>query len=63
MTPVAPGTTKAPVLVPFLCPICAAPNAVHLVTLSRQGIMPCVACHKKLRAADVMRALHTPRKA
>lgn len=64
MTSVAivPGAAKVPVLVPFLCPLCAAPNGVHLLTLSRLGSMQCAACTKKLRAADVMRALHAPRK-
>lgn len=53
---------KAPVLVPFVCPICAAPNAVNLLVLSRAGAINCEACKKKLRSQDVMRAMHSPRK-
>ena len=53
---------KAPVLVPFVCPICAAPNAVNLIALSRAGCTSCAACKKNLRSADVMRAMHSPRK-
>lgn len=54
---------KAPVLVPFVCPVCAAANAVHLLTLSRAGFHVCVGCSRKLRSQDVMRAMHAPRKA
>lgn len=54
---------KPPVLVPFICPICAAKNAVQLVALSRAGAMDCVGCSKRLRVQDVMRAMHSPRKA
>lgn len=53
---------KAPVLVPFVCPVCAAPNGVNLIALSRAGHTTCVKCEKKLRAADVMRAMHDPRR-
>jgi len=53
---------KAPVLVPFVCPICTAPNAVALIPLSRAGGVACEACKKWLRASDVMRAMHAPRK-
>lgn len=53
---------KQPVLVPFLCPICAAPNAVNLILLSRAGQTTCGACSKRLRSQDVMRAMHAPRK-
>ncbi len=54
---------KKIVLVPFVCPICAAPNAVQLIALSRAGGMDCAECKKHLRATDVMRAMHAPRKA
>gem|GEM_PF-4565893 len=54
---------KAPVLVPFVCPVCAAPNAVQLVALSRVGGMNCGKCSRWLRVQDVMRAMHAPRKA
>lgn len=53
---------KAPVLVPFVCPICAGPNAVNLIVLSRAGGMDCAKCGKRLRSADVMRAMHSPRR-
>ena len=53
---------KALVLVPFVCPICAGPNAVGLIALSRAGGMDCQKCGKRLRASDVMRAMHAPRK-
>lgn len=53
---------KAPVLVPFTCPICRGPNAVQLIALSRAGCMNCEKCGKRLRASDVMRAMHDPRK-
>jgi transposase-like protein len=52
---------KAPVLVPFVCPICAATNEVQLVALSRAGGMNCQHCAKRLRIQDVMRAMHSPR--
>ena len=51
------------VMVPFVCPICAGPNEVHLITLSRAGSMNCAKCGKKLRVPDVMKAMHAPRKA
>jgi len=54
---------KAPVLISFVCPICAGPNAVALLVLSRAGGIDCAACGKWLRAADVMRAIHSPRAA
>lgn len=53
---------KALVLVPYVCPVCAAPNAVNLIALSRTGSTDCQACKKKLRSADIMRAMHSPRK-
>jgi hypothetical protein len=53
---------KALVLVPFVCPICAGPNAVNLIALSRAGGVDCGKCGKRLRSADVMRAMHSPRK-
>lgn len=52
---------KAPVLVPFVCPICAGANAVALIPLSRAGGVHCECCKKWLRATDVMRAMHAPR--
>lgn len=55
--------TKAPVLIPFVCPICAGANAVELIVLSRAGGMDCADCGKHLRSADVMRAMHSPRAA
>lgn len=54
-------TTTAPIVIPFVCPICAGANAVHLISLSRAGGMDCDVCGKWLRAADVMRAMHSPR--
>ena len=61
MQPAAPA--KAQIEIPFVCPICAGANAVHLISLSRAGGMSCVVCSKWLRAADVMRAMHSPRPA
>lgn len=52
---------KAPIEIPFVCPICAGKNAVHLISLSRAGGMDCTVCKKWLRAADIMRAMHSPR--
>ena len=52
---------KPLVLCPFVCPICTAHNAVNLIALSRAGQTTCVGCQKKLRANDVMRAMHAPR--
>lgn len=54
-------TPRAPVLIPFVCPICAGKNAVELLILSRAGGMDCADCGKRLRSADVMRAIHSPR--
>lgn len=54
---------KPLVLVPFLCPICTAQNNINLIALSRAGGMNCGSCTKRLRAQDVMRAMHAPRKA
>lgn len=53
--------SRRPVLVPFVCPACAADNAVELIALSRAGGMPCVQCERYLKSADVMRAMHAPR--
>ena len=53
---------KTPVLVPFVCPVCAGPNAVALIPLSRAGGVNCSKCNKWLKAHDVMRAMHAPRK-
>jgi hypothetical protein len=61
VTNVAPS--KAPVLIPFICPICAGSNAIELLILSRAGGMDCAECGKRLRSADVMRAMHSPRPA
>lgn len=52
---------KPQVTVPFVCPICAAPNGVHLISLSRAGGVDCTGCGRWLKAADVMRAIHSPR--
>lgn len=52
---------KQQVQVPFVCPVCTAANAVHLISLSRAGGVDCSACGKWLKAADVMRAIHSPR--
>ena len=54
---------KTPVLIPFVCPVCAGANAVELLALSRAGGVDCVECGKFLRSADVMRAIHAPRTA
>lgn len=56
-----PPTATAPITVPFVCPACAGPNRVHLVSLSRAGGMDCEACGRWLRSGDVMRAMHAPR--
>ena len=61
MTSVA--ASKPLVLVPFVCPICTAANAVNLIALSRASGTTCAGCQKWLRATDVMRAMHHPRKA
>jgi hypothetical protein len=58
---VSSAPPKPQVVIPFVCPICAGANAVHLITLSRAGGMGCEACGKWLRSADVMRAMHAPR--
>jgi len=55
-------TTKPPVLVPFVCPVCAGPNAIQLIVLSRAGGHNCQKCGKWLRVQDVMRAMHAPRR-
>lgn len=61
MTTVA--EVKPVVLVPFVCPVCTAPNGVGLIALSRAGGVNCAGCNRWLRSADVMRAMHAPRKA
>jgi len=55
--------TEAPkvVLIPFVCPVCAGANAVHLITLSRAGGVSCAECQRWLKSTDVMRAMHSPR--
>ena len=50
----------APVLVGFHCPLCRAPQQVGLIALSRAGLHQCTACSRKLKAADVSRAIHSP---
>lgn len=57
------ATVKPPVLVPFVCPVCAGQNAIQLVALTRAGGVTCARCAKWLRVQDVMRAMHAPRKA
>lgn len=57
------NASVAPITIPFVCPVCAGANAVHLISLSRAGGMDCVVCEKWLRATDVMRAMHSPRAA
>lgn len=52
---------REPVLVPFVCPVCAGENAVELIKLSRAGGMACVVCERYLRSTDIMRAMHSPR--
>jgi hypothetical protein len=52
---------RVPVLIPFVCPVCAGANAVELILLSRAGGMSCVVCDRYLRSADIMRAMHSPR--
>ena len=56
------AVVKPLVLVPYVCPICAAANAVNLIALSRAGNTQCQGCKKTLRSGDVMRAMHSPRK-
>jgi Zn ribbon nucleic-acid-binding protein len=63
VTTIAAPPTKAPVLIPFVCPVCAGANAIELLVLSRAGGTECVECGKHLRSADVMRAIHSPRAA
>ncbi|MBI4393503.1 MAG: hypothetical protein HY556_06875 [Euryarchaeota archaeon] len=53
---------KVPVLVAFHCPRCIAPNSVELIALSRSGFMNCDGCGRRLKSADVMRALITSRR-
>lgn len=55
------SSSREPVLVPFVCPVCAGANSVELVKLSRAGGTTCVSCERFLRSADVMRAMHSPR--
>jgi hypothetical protein len=50
----------APVLVGFHCPLCSSPQQASLLVVSRAGLHACTACGRKLKAADVSRALHTP---
>ncbi|HUR68582.1 MAG TPA: hypothetical protein VM370_04990 [Candidatus Thermoplasmatota archaeon] len=54
--------SKPPVLVPFICPVCTAKNEINLIVLSRKNGTTCISCDKWLRATDVMRAMHAPRK-
>lgn len=63
LTAQPPTPPKAPVLIPFVCPVCAVPNGIELIVLSRAGGTECVGCEKWLKAADVMRAIHAPREA
>jgi hypothetical protein len=60
MTAIA--SVKVPVLVPFVCPVSAAAQAVQLLALARAGPHTCTACNKRLRAMDVSRAMHNPRR-
>jgi len=55
--------SKAIVLVPFVCPICAASHGVHLISVTRAGGTACPSCGKWLRLMDVVRAIHDPRRA
>ena len=55
------AAAKPAVLVPFVCPICAAPNELSLIALSRAGFTTCASCKKRLRPQDVMRARLAPR--
>jgi hypothetical protein len=48
-----------PVQVTFACPICAAPQQVGLIALSRAGFMNCSMCNRKLKAAQVSQAIHS----
>ena len=50
----------SPVLVGFFCPLCRAAQQVSLLTVSRAGMHACTGCNRKLKAADVSRALHSP---
>jgi hypothetical protein len=50
-----------PITIPFVCPVCAGPNRVHLISLSRTDGMDCATCGRWLRSRDVMRAMHAPR--
>jgi hypothetical protein len=58
-----PQLVKGQIEIPFVCPVCAGANAVHLISLSRAGGVDCARCKKWLRSADVMRAMHSPRAA
>lgn len=51
---------SSPVLVGFHCPLCHARQEVGLVALSRAGVHTCTGCGRKLKAADVSRAIHAP---
>ncbi|HEX2022141.1 MAG TPA: hypothetical protein VHH36_05470 [Candidatus Thermoplasmatota archaeon] len=53
--------TRTLVLAPFVCPVCAAPNAVHLITVSQARGAACVSCRKWLTSQDIMRARISPR--
>ena len=62
MLTVAPSAPFKPtVLIPFVCPVCAAANGVELILLSRAGGTACKGCARWLKSADVMRAIHAPR--
>lgn len=54
---------RAPVMVPFLCPVCAARQSADLVALSRSGQQGCVGCLRKLTRGQVSRGIERARAA
>ncbi|MHB8584783.1 MAG: hypothetical protein ACYDDF_02960 [Thermoplasmatota archaeon] len=43
----------AQVLVPFHCGHCGAANAVHLLTIAREGSTRCAGCGRRLTTQEV----------
>lgn len=54
---------RAPVLVAFLCPACAARQAADLVAISRAGAVACTACQRRLTNSQVSRGIERARAA
>lgn len=53
---------RAPVLVPFRCPRCAAEQRADLIALSRSGTATCTACGRRLSRQQVSEAIEDARR-